>query len=321
MTELELFLPDGLEPDRLAAAVAGDGYELIGGDREDHAHRVFYDTFDGRLREAGALAVHVHGRLSFDSVGAPLQRPPQRVLARELPDGPLRDALEPLIDVRALLPLAELEVSERHLRVLDPERKTVVRASVERSTLARSGAPLRPRLRLVAVRGYDAELDRLRSALQRELGLELAAMSLVDDAVAALGGRPGGFSSKVEVQLHFGQRADTAAVAVLRRLHQVIEQNLEGTIEDLDAEFLHDLRVAVRRSRSVQRQLKRVFPPAELRHFRAEFQVAAGCDRRGARPGCLPAGLRRDARSDTRAPARRARAVAPCASDAPRRGP
>ena len=53
---------------------------------------------------------------------------------------------------------------------------------------------------------------------------------------------------------------------------EVIEANLEGTIADVDTEFLHDLRVSVRRSRSVQRELKRVFPPDELAHYRAEFR-------------------------------------------------
>jgi CHAD domain-containing protein len=72
--------------------------------------------------------------------------------------------------------------------------------------------------------------------------------------------------------LEFDQRADLAAVAVLRRLLEAIEQNLEGAIGDLDPEFLHDLRVAVRRSRSVQRQLKGVFPPAELERARSEFR-------------------------------------------------
>ena len=53
---------------------------------------------------------------------------------------------------------------------------------------------------------------------------------------------------------------------------EVIEANLDGAIADLDSEFLHDLRVSVRRSRAVQRELKRVFPPDELAHYRAEFR-------------------------------------------------
>ena len=66
-------------------------------------------------------------------------------------------------------------------------------------------------------------------------------------------------SSKINVPLQFGERADKAVVGVLGALLGVIQANLEGTIEDLDSEFLHDLRVAVRRSRSVQRQFRHVF--------------------------------------------------------------
>jgi CHAD domain-containing protein len=100
--------------------------------------------------------------------------------------------------------------------------------------------------------------------------------------VAVLGGEPGGVSSKVAVELHFGQRSDAAAVAVLRRLLEVIELNLDGTLADLDSEFLHDLRVAVRRTRSVQRQLKGVFPLQQLQRLRTEFrwaQLATGDSR------------------------------------------
>jgi CHAD domain-containing protein len=53
---------------------------------------------------------------------------------------------------------------------------------------------------------------------------------------------------------------------------EVLEANLDGTIADTDTEFLHDLRVSVRRSRSVQRELKHVFPSDELAHYRAEFR-------------------------------------------------
>jgi CHAD domain-containing protein len=79
-----------------------------------------------------------------------------------------------------------------------------------------------------------------------------------------------------DVELRFEQPADAAAAGVLRSLLRAVEDNLPGAIEDPDSEALHDLRVAVRRSRSVQRQLKRAFPPAELGHFRAEFRWLQG---------------------------------------------
>ena len=78
--------------------------------------------------------------------------------------------------------------------------------------------------------------------------------------------------AKIDVPLAYDQRADAGVVAVLRRLLDVIGENIEGTISGEDPEHLHQLRIAVRRSRTVQRQLHNVFPPAELPGFRAEFR-------------------------------------------------
>jgi CHAD domain-containing protein len=78
--------------------------------------------------------------------------------------------------------------------------------------------------------------------------------------------------AKVNVPLAYDQRADAGAVAVLRSLLEVIGENFEGAISGEDPEHLHQLRIAVRRSRTVQRQLKGVFGPDELPGFQAEFR-------------------------------------------------
>jgi CHAD domain-containing protein len=83
---------------------------------------------------------------------------------------------------------------------------------------------------------------------------------------------PGGSPAKVRVALARTQRADRAAVAVLGALLAVIDANLPGTTADLDSEFLHDFRVAARRTRAVQRELRGVFPAASLARFRDEFR-------------------------------------------------
>ena len=79
-------------------------------------------------------------------------------------------------------------------------------------------------------------------------------------------------TAKVVVPMAFEQRADAAAAAVLRRLADVIDGNRAGAIADADSEFLHRLRISVRRSRTVQRQLASVFPPLDLPGFRSEFR-------------------------------------------------
>ncbi len=50
--------------------------------------------------------------------------------------------------------------------------------------------------------------------------------------------------------------------AVLLNLAVTARLNWQGTIDRVDPEFLHDLRVAIRRSRSVLQQARRALPPA-----------------------------------------------------------
>jgi CHAD domain-containing protein len=244
--------------------------------------RTFYDTFDGLLRAAGRSVVHEHGRLSvieratgLENAGQAMAPPTQPLLIGDLAPGRLRDALAPVVELRALLAQVHLHSRARTLSVLDEERKTVVRMILEEPAVVASASrhiPLRPRLRLTAVRGYAEELERVARELTGTLGFLAADQPLVDEAVRAAGGVPGGISSKVELALAPTQRADAAAAAVLRALLEVMEANLAGTIAGTDSEFLHDFRVSVRRSRSVQREFKKVFPPAALEGFRHEFK-------------------------------------------------
>jgi CHAD domain-containing protein len=79
-------------------------------------------------------------------------------------------------------------------------------------------------------------------------------------------------SAKIDVPLAFEQRADAAAAMVLRALLEVILANRDGAFAGEDTEYLHRLRISVRRSRTVQRQLAGVFPALELDGFRSEFR-------------------------------------------------
>jgi CHAD domain-containing protein len=78
--------------------------------------------------------------------------------------------------------------------------------------------------------------------------------------------------AKIDVTIDPDQRADAAASSVLRGLLTVVADNVDGAIGGEDIEYLHQLRIAVRRSRTVQRQLRRVFPAVELPGFRSDFR-------------------------------------------------
>ena len=59
--------------------------------------------------------------------------------------------------------------------------------------------------------------------------------------------------------------------AVLAELADTIVANWQGTVEQLDPEFLHDLRVAVRRTRTVLAEGKKVLPPAIVEQAEERF--------------------------------------------------
>lgn len=287
MRPLELLAPSGSSLERAAASVS-NGLQVSEGALRRLRLR-FYDTFDGRVRAAGLILRHerqdgAHGGrlvlLERDGAGlrasAAMPAPSGPTLALELPDGRLRRELLGVIDVRALLSLAALRVRELELAVLDEERKTVARGrlcepALEGDGRGRPEVPLDVRLALAPLRGFDQQLRATREVLL-ERGFRPARQTLADEAVLAGGGHPGGISSKVAVKLIPSQRSDAAAVAVLRRLLEVMDVNLDGAAAAIDPEFLHDYRVALRRTRSVLKQLRGVFPPEELRHFRSEFR-------------------------------------------------
>jgi CHAD domain-containing protein len=277
---LQLLLPDGLSASAVADALAGE--VPIVSHKAHTIERTFWDTFDGRVHGAGLALVEAGRRLALtdaatyaEQAAGPQARGAQRLLAGDLPAGALRERLAPLIEMRAVAPVARVRSRQLPLNVLDDLGKIVVRLRVEEPTALAGDerrVALRARLHVVGVLGYDRELAELRALLCDGLGLVPADRPVQDDAVAAVGGSVGGTSSKLRLELDPGDRADAAAVAILRRLVEVVEANLPGTLADVDSEFLHDLRVAVRRTRALQRELRGVFAPEPLRAFRDGFK-------------------------------------------------
>ena len=275
----QYLLPEGCGLDAAVARLA-ECLEIASGPVEAR-DRTFYDTFDGRLRAAGLAVFAERGRLVAAAGPAYAERAAgqlpasERVFAVELAGGGLRDLLEPIVEVRALVPIARVRGRSRGLRVRNRDEKTVVRLVVEAAVgVGGDGREvgLRPRILVVGVRGYDRALARVRRQLEAAGDLEESAVPVHDDAVRAAGGTPGGVSSKLDLRLAGEEPAAVGAAIALGEMLRTIESTLPGTVADIDTEFLHDLRVAVRRTRSVQRQLAAVFPVGRLRWFRGEFR-------------------------------------------------
>ena len=194
--------------------------------------------------------------------------------ASDLPASELRRIIEPLLDIRAFLPLAILKIRSHCLRLEDDEGKTLARLYVEtisRLTEASGTRLLQKCLRLQPLRGYEKSAHAIARKLEKQYSLQACRDSLWEKAIASTGRQPGDYSSKLNIQLEPEMRADAAVRRVMLDLFHAMQVNEQGTIEDLDSEFLHDFRVAVRRTRSALTELKWVFPPATLKRFKREF--------------------------------------------------
>jgi len=277
MTQPMQYLSDSADPSFLVETLADVGPVLAG--ESEVRHRVYYDTFDWRLYRGGLrLWSDEAAQLRLEQLGsgqlrAVCQRVNTPAFAEDLPPGQLRDFLAPVLDMRALMPVVEVALDRQELRLLDELEKTVLRMVVERPDVARGDTrvPLGARIHLVPLRGYGEWLEPVCAALIGTGALREPEADLLEE-VAAVTERPaGGYSSKLKIPLNRGLPAAEAVKRIHRSLLAAVETNIPGTRADIDSEFLHDLRVAVRRARSALTQVKGVLDPGMVAHFREEL--------------------------------------------------
>ncbi|MGI8721026.1 MAG: CHAD domain-containing protein [Geodermatophilaceae bacterium] len=220
--------------------------------------RFWLDTDDWRLHNAGMVLEHTETpaddpRLVLhDAQGRRHTQPAQQISwpARidALPEGPVRSHIESVVGIRALLAATELRSRQQDLGVLNTDRKTVVRLHIE-SSVRSGGAQISDQLSVSAVRGYQDQADRVIARLGTVKGISVVETSLYERALSAAG-RAFGDDVPEPVQLTGSMPASTAVIAVLHGFLSTVQRTLDGVVRDIDSEFLHDFRVAIRRSRS-----------------------------------------------------------------------
>jgi len=245
--------------------------------------RTNYDTFDWRLYKDGGVLTSTrigrHGTLRWTDHDGRLRHLLRRTtmppFAADFPDGPLRDELAPVIEMRRLLPMVRLTCEVIGVRILDDRDKTV--ATVVREGCAvyppdeEAARPLPPGLRLIPMRGYGRAAGAVRVFLEDELGLAADESDELTRILAAVGRAPGDYSAKLDLHLTPEMTAGEAVRQIHRRLLAIQVANEAGIRSDLDSEFLHDFRVACRRARSALGQIKGVLAPEIADRHRREL--------------------------------------------------
>lgn len=237
----------------------------------------YFDTFDWRIYHAGLVFYQMGDeynlrRLNHTRIIARSTKQHELRFSSELPDGLLKDKLAPILGVRALMVTARAKIEEQHWQVLNEDGKIVVRLVFQRMfRMGRSDTVSLSTFGILQpLRGYQAEA-RYAAELLRASALKESPGDPYLILLQALHKQPGDYSARLN--FHFQPEMSAAQVlgTVLQFLQQVAHRNIEGIIKDIDTEFLHDFRVAIRRARSAVIQLAEILPPQVLKDFKKEL--------------------------------------------------
>lgn len=256
--------------------------------------RTRYDTFDARLRRAGlqlesrARDADAHALRATGQDGPPAQLYLATALPRDapltlaaLPRGPLRARLLDATGGRALLPQVTV-TSQRSSGTLDADGipHAVVHLDTDLEVEPGDGGALSATIEVEALPGRAAEAAELReqltTALARAATSDELGAPLEGDALTLAADRSGvdlrGWRGPVRPDLDRRTPALEGVRAVLRSYADALDANWQGAAAHIDDEFLHDLRIAVRQTRSLLAQSRRVLPKDVRRAQREAFR-------------------------------------------------
>ena len=244
--------------------------------------RTYLDSFDGRLKGHGLIleadgsgpmtAALRHCRQ--ESIGPTLKLAKLPKRAEQLPRGKVRNDTCSLLKERALIAWLACVVDTTCYRVTDDADKTIAHITLEqlRQRTPPGDSHRNPLVfRFRPMRGYAPETSVLIKDVAREIKLHALERDVAYLYLQHSGEAPAEYTAKPCVAISGGLDAKTGLADVLAAYRLVMTANEQGIMDDIDIEFLHDFRVAMRRSRSLANAFRALFPERDYDRFKSEF--------------------------------------------------
>ena len=269
--EVAFTIPSALNEEALLSELARMGYRFRRfSDRKEGW--TFFDAQDGVLFSHGYLACRADGAAAI--ILAPLSRRMRLAFrARALPD-----AIRKLVGTKALIPqllgimtekrwsvqslsMPSLWLSLAHWQFSDPFDRTGGR---ELSVIA-----------LGSEGGSAIDRDYLTGLLGDRLGCKEIERSILEEGLSALDLPLPGAAIPPEFRIEATDSVCSAGRKTLQGQLYKLKANLPGALLDLDPEYLHDARVAIRRLRFALKLYAGLFPEGEADRIR-EGLASAG---------------------------------------------
>jgi CHAD domain-containing protein len=261
------------------AARLGDRYTLLEAGREQ-VDEEYLDTFDWGLYHSGRTLARSGRRYRlYSATGFVVceERGPRkkRPFWWDFPEGRMRDEIKEGAELRALCPQLQLTRDRQSLHLLNEDAKIVAKIWQDLTTVhPEDRAPVELlSLHLSGIRGYVRQFQTVCRLLRQEGRREMAENEhFLAPVFAAADIFPelAGLKFAVTLDRHISVRQGLSEVGLT--LLRDIRKNLPGVVGDIDTEFLHDLRIALRRTRSLLSIFAKVIPQAQAERLRDEFK-------------------------------------------------
>ena len=235
-----------------------------------------YDDFDADLWNAGFMLCRIDKRLFQLTKGSDCMGE-VRATAKarfwwDFPDGDVKRHLKKKIGLRAVIPVASLELSTANFSLRNSDEKIVARGQLLQSV---AGDCNMHYLTLQQMRGYKKcflQAKKLfKPVLEREVaGFGLKTMFIDHNLVTG--------ETRTEQALHLSPDMPTE-LAVRTMAIEILGQatlHVDGIVSDIDTVFLHQFRVSVRKLRSLISLLKKSLPPPAVEVVEPRLSAIAG---------------------------------------------
>jgi len=223
--------------------------------RRPHSYACYYlDSIDRRLYQqhlylqADQLENGIHLQLFSLATHKLLsqtlcERLPNSV--KELPNSRLLTLLKPILENRSIIPLLKLKITRHPMEIVDTEQKNIAQLNLE---IAQLTSP-KPRQIARTLWHHTTQNDqetnqKIKQALAQQIAISPMQQSLFEQILSQITLQPQYSLSKQIIPLHPQQRSDDALRALLTYLIEIAESQRPCTLQDLDPECLHSIRIA-----------------------------------------------------------------------------
>lgn len=263
-------------PADLDGILPPEGYTLHTS-RRISTHLDLFDDFDRAIaksnfalvRRKGALSIVSADNLQETHLEGPTDFAANALFWWSLESGVFQENLRSIIDLRAACLVTTATLQHRVHTLRNEDEKIVLRVTEENVKVGTKAVQCT--VQLAPLLGYEAEACVVAKQLEKHVGLERDEGGLLWKVLAAAGQDKLPLSPKQAIQLNSNDSVQVAVTRISDFMLQVARQNEQGIIDDVDSEFLHDYRVAIRKLRSVLALTKGAYPKEDTRRLKKQL--------------------------------------------------